>query len=229
MDRVPHSENMFSQNRNQSQLGPWSNPPGMRPTGGRSEHAVSTRTACSHFARFARIRPQPPLACLAARSRFAARLACSARFARPSPLLACALASLDLEPAASPACFTHLTGCSLRSTRLSRCSLRSSSLLLPSLISLGPLLLAPLAASPAVLSLRSSARLLLAPLAASTAARFARRWLLRQLLASLAVYLLDLLARLTRLARFACSRGSSLTGRAAVWTGSICGIDVTEA
>ena len=170
---------------------------------------------------------QSTLAHLAARSRFAARLACSARFARPSPLLACALA--PLAPAASPACFARLASCSLRSTRLSRCSLRSSSLLLTSLALLGPLLLAPLAASPAVLSLRSSARLLLAPLAASTAARFARRWLLRQLLASLAVYLLDLLARLTRLARFACSRGSSLTGRAAVWTGSICGIDVTEA
>ena len=154
----------------------------MRPTGGRSEHAVSTRTACSHFARFARIRPQPPLACLAARSRFAARLACSARFARRSSLAcasrfarACRLACLLRSPCAR---------CSLRSTRLSRCSLRSSSLQLPSLISLGPLLLrAPLAASPAVLSLRSSARLLLAPLAASTAARFARRWLLRLLLA----------------------------------------------
>ena len=68
---------------------------------------------------------------------------------------------------------------------------------------------APLAPSPAVLSLCSSARLLLAPLAASTAARFARRWLLRLLLTSLAVYLLDLLAHLNdcppRLAHLACS------------------------
>ena len=72
--------------------------------------------------------------------------------------------------------------------------------------------------APAVLSLRSSARLLLAPLAASTATRFALCSPLAALPAarsSLAVYLIDLLARLTRLARFACSSISPhSTGRA---------------
>ena len=140
-----------------------------------------------------------------ARSRFA-RLLCSLCLPPRSPLLTCALASL--APAASPACFARLADCS---TRLSRCcSLRSSSLLLPSLASLGSLLLfarclacyalASLVRSPAA---RSARRLdcgsLCSPLAALPAARSA-----------LAVYLLDLLARLTRLARFACSSGWSL-------------------
>ena len=124
----------------------------------------------------------------------AARLACSARFARRlasaglrsrfarACRLACLLRSPSLpaarfaRPAFPAACSTRCLSCcppSLRSGRFS-------------------CVLAPLAASPAVLSLCSSARLLLALLDASTAARFARRRLLRLLLASLAVYLLDL-------------------------------------
>ena len=165
---------------------------------------LSLCSLCSHHSTLAR---------LASRSRFElpASPALLASLTA-SPLLACALASL--APAASPVCFA----CSLRSTRLSRCSLCSSSLPLPSLASLGPLLLfarAPLAASPDVLSPRSSARLLLgarsarrldcgslrSPLAAPPAAHFR--------LTSLAVYLLDLLAHLNdcppRLAHLACS------------------------
>ena len=105
------------------------------------------------------------------RSRFAraCRLACLLR----SPSLP---AARFARPAFPAACSTRCLSCcppSLRSGRFS-------------------CVLAPLAASPAVLSLCSSARLLLALLDASTAARFARRRLLRLLLASLAVYLLDL-------------------------------------
>ena len=91
------------------------------------------------------------------RSRFAraCRLACLLR----SPSLP---AARFARPAFPAACSTRCLSCcppSLRSGRFS-------------------CVLAPLAASPAVLSLCSSARLLLAPLAASPAARFARRWLL---------------------------------------------------
>ena len=159
----------------------------MRPTRGpgRSEHAVSTRTACSHFARFARInhhcfhtRCRSPRCSLAFR---AARLACSARFARR-------LASAGLRSCFARAC---RLACLLRSP----CRLIASldppfPLLAPLVVSPAALLrfafglrsgrfsclLAPLAASPAVLSFRLSARLLLAPLAASTAALVARRW-----------------------------------------------------
>ena len=156
---------------------------------------------------------------LAARPRFArsrfARLLCSLRSPPRSTTLTCALASL--VPAASPACFARLAGCSLRSTRLSRCSLRSSSLL-PSLASLGPLLLFARSA-------RCLACCALASLVSSPAARSARRLdcdslcsplaALPAVRSSLAVYLIDLLARLTRLARFACSSISPhSTGRA---------------
>ena len=161
---------------------------------------------------------------LAARSRFA-RLLCSLRSPPRSTPLTCALASL--VPAASPACFARLAGCSLRSTRLSRCSLRSSSLLLPSLASLGPLLLfarsarclaycalASLVSSPAAPSARRlDCGSLRSPLAAPPAAR-----------SSFAVYLPDLLARLTRLARFACSAFH----RVHHWTGRICGMTSSE-
>jgi hypothetical protein len=85
----------------------WSNPTGIRPTGGRSEHAVSTRTTCSQICSLRS--HHSTLARLAARSCFAARLACSAgslRLPPCSPLLTCALASL--APAASPACFARL-------------------------------------------------------------------------------------------------------------------------
>ena len=148
-----------------------------------------------------------------ARSRFA-RLLCSLCLPPRSPLLTCALASL--APAASPACFARLADCS---TRLSRCcSLRSSSLLLPSLASLGSHLLFARSA-------RCLACYALASLVRSPAARYARRLdcgslcsplaALPAARSALAVYLLDLLARLTRLARFACSSGSSLTGTGA--------------
>ena len=160
---------------------------------------------------------------LAARSRFArsrfARLLCSLRLPPRSPLLTSALSLRSRLPprllallALPTARFARPAFPAARSAHCLSCcppSLRSGRF---------SCLLAPLAASPVVLSLRSSARLLLAPLAASTATRFALCSPLAALPAarsSLAVYLIDLLARLTRLARFACSSISPhSTGRA---------------
>ena len=167
---------------------------------------------------------------LAARPRFArsrfARLLCSLRSPPRSTTLTCALASL--VPAASPACFARLAGCSLRSTRLSRCSLRSSSLL-PSLASLGPLLLfarsarcgrllcSRFARQLACCSLRSPPRLRLASLAAGCSA-----------CCSLLVRRLP--ARSARPSHSPCPlRLLSIFTACIHWTGSICGIDVTEA
>ena len=120
---------------------------------------------------------------LAARSRFA-RLLCSLRSPPRSTPLTCALASLACLP---PRLLASLALPAARFARPAFPAARSAhplSCCPPSLRSgRFSCLLAPLAASPTVLSLRSSARLLLAPLAASTAARFARRWLLRLLLA----------------------------------------------
>ena len=115
---------------------------------------------------------------LAARPRFArsrfARLLCSLCLPPRSPLLTSALSlpsrlpprllALLALPTARPA----FPAAARSAHRLSCCppSLRSGR---------SSCLLAPLAASPAMLLLRSSARLLLAPLAASTATRFARR------------------------------------------------------
>ena len=204
-------------------------PSGYRPPGGRSEHAVSTRTACSHFARFARIRPQPPLACLAARSRFAARLACSARFARPPRLCWPALslrsrlpphllASLALRAArfarpASPAARSarRLSSCppSFRSGHFSS-ALRSPPRLLCSRFAL----------QLACCSLRSPPRLRLASLAAGCSAccsLLVRRLPARSARPSHSPCPLRLLQRLIS------------DGQGGQWTGSICGIDVTEA
>ena len=161
---------------------------------------------------------------LAARSRFA-RLLCSLRLPPRSPLLTCALTSL--APAASPACFTRLADCSLRSTRLSRCSLRSLSLLLPSLASLGPLLLfarsarcrrllcSRFARQLACCSLRSPPRLRLALLAAGCSAccsLFARR----------------LPDRSARPSHSPCPLRLLQHFSAFHWTGRICGIDEAE-
>ena len=150
----------------------------------RSHHSTLTRLAGAARSHFELPASPALLASLAAsalasaglRSRFAraCRLACLLR--SPCRLLA------SLDPPFSAARSARRLFCcppSLRSGRFSCLfGLRSPPRLL-------------------LLSLRSSARLLLAPLATSTAARFARRWLLRLLLTSLAVYLLDLLAHLT--------------------------------
>ena len=143
---------------------------------------------------------------LAARSRFA-RLLCSLRSPPRSTPLTCALASLACLP---PRLLASLALPAARFARPAFPAARSAhplSCCPPSLRSgRFACLLALLAASPAVLSLRSRS---------SPAARSARRLdcgSLRSPLAapptarsSFAVYLPELLARLTRLARFACS------------------------
>ena len=180
----------------------------------------------SHNTTLVRLAARPHFA----RSRFA-RLLCSLRSPPRSTTLTCALASL--VPAASPACFARLAGCSLRSTRLSRCSLRSSSLLPSSLASLGPLLLfarsarclacfalASLVSSPAA---RSARRLdcdslcpLLAAGCSACCSLFARRLPDRSARPSHSPCPLRLLQRLIS------------DGQGGQWTGSICGIDEAE-
>ena len=156
-------------------LGPWSNPTYGYETDRRagSEHAVSTRTACSHFARFARIIPHSLASLLARASSCPPRLLCSLRspprLCWPALSLRSRLPPRLLASLALPAArFARPTFPAARAARRLSCcppSLRSGRL--------RPVCSrAPLDASPAcaLASLHSSARLLLAPLAASTAA-----------------------------------------------------------